>query len=300
MKQFFLLGAMKSGTTFLTELLSQHPEICTSSPKEPEFFMDESLYDNGKKFYLSEYYNSGEEATYRGDTQSKNLLFPWVPGRIKNLFPDAKLLVLIRNPVDRLFSHYLHQRRHGREDRSLTKALFDNYQRLRSGRVLTDDKVKKRYQEAFDNDERWPYYCYLEMGYYHQQIQRYLDCFDDSQLKIIQFQNLTERPAQIAESIFQFLKLEQFTPESEVKKNRSKIPRYYGLTKLFESLGKLSIADYIPNKFKASLKKINLRGKKNAEMSILTQLWLEQHYKEETKSLESYLEDSFEDWYSLT
>lgn len=125
----FLIGAEKSGTTKLAHLLSQHPDICLATGKEPAYFTHN--YDKGLDWYEGLF--ATPEARYLldasvGYTQayldgSEDEL--QTPRRIHELSPDAKFLYLLRNPAERLYSAYQHFTRTGREQRSLDELLDD-------------------------------------------------------------------------------------------------------------------------------------------------------------------------------
>src|SRR6188508_1581564 len=113
---FFIVGAPKAGTTSLYYYLKRHPEVFMSPIKEPNFFayeetIKQNLYHKEKGVgTLEEYKDLFAEANGRhkaiGEASVSYLFYPPVPERIKQMVPDAKIIISLRNPVDRALSHY--------------------------------------------------------------------------------------------------------------------------------------------------------------------------------------------------
>ncbi len=127
---FLILGAAKCGTTSLHGWLSQHPQILMSSPKEPVYF--ELEYDRGPEFYLSTYFADWDGQPILGDSRTANLFFPWVPARIKESNPAAKLIILLRNPIERCLANWWIEFRRDKEPLHFEEAVLANLERLRA------------------------------------------------------------------------------------------------------------------------------------------------------------------------
>ena len=111
---FFILGAPKSGTTTLYHALEKHPAVHLSTPKEPYYFEDE--YEQGPEFYWRTYFAAGWKGqSLIGDARAAHLYLPYVPRRIYTTVPEARLVAILRNPVERAFSHWWMRHSHGRE-----------------------------------------------------------------------------------------------------------------------------------------------------------------------------------------
>lgn len=120
---FIIIGAMKAGTTSLERYLKQHPDVSMSSPKEPNFFDDIKREGQDLEWYTSLF---DEEAIARGEASTsytKRDQFYGVPQRIKATVPDVKMIYLVRDPIDRFVSHWLHQYGKGREPRYIDEIL---------------------------------------------------------------------------------------------------------------------------------------------------------------------------------
>jgi len=126
---FIIIGAMKSGTTSLHHYLHEHPEICMSRVKETNFFLGEEDYARGVEWYESLFCECGAKA--RGETSPNYAMHPLVldvPERMHALIPDAKLIYLLRDPIERMISHYIHKQAKGVEQRSLVDVLAASFE----------------------------------------------------------------------------------------------------------------------------------------------------------------------------
>jgi hypothetical protein len=128
----FIIGAMKSGTTSLHEYLDTHPQITMSQEKEPGYFVEELGLHKGEEWYLSRWAELDRQHRYRGESSThytKLPVFQGVPERLFRFNPQARLIYIMRNPFDRVVSHYWHALRdayHGGELRPLLKAVTDD------------------------------------------------------------------------------------------------------------------------------------------------------------------------------
>jgi hypothetical protein len=127
----FIIGAMKSGTTSLHEYLDTHPQIAMSQEKEPGYFVEELGLHKGEAWYLSRWAQKGQYQ-YRGESSThytKLPVFQGVPERLFRFNPQSRLIYIMRNPFDRVVSHYWHAVRdafHGGELRPLLRAVQED------------------------------------------------------------------------------------------------------------------------------------------------------------------------------
>ncbi|HYQ12518.1 MAG TPA: sulfotransferase [Solirubrobacterales bacterium] len=121
-----IIGGLKCGTTSLHHYLNLHPEIAMSRPKELNFFVSELNWPLGRDWYAGHFDPS---ARIRGESSphyTNRPSFNEVPGRMRELLgSDVRLVYVVRDPIDRMLSHYLHNVGGGYEDRSLADALSD-------------------------------------------------------------------------------------------------------------------------------------------------------------------------------
>lgn len=177
---FFVIGAYRSGTTALYRLMRQHPQVFLPLEKEPMFFAidgnpdasdvlrSRSVKDRAEYEAL---YAPAEPGQVCGDISPEYLVNPFVPGRLASEVPDARLVVVLRNPVDRAWSDYLLHRRDGNE----TAESFAEALDLQAARITGGDHRAGHY---------------IDTGMYAGQIERWLAHFDRSQLQVHLFEDV--------------------------------------------------------------------------------------------------------------
>lgn len=206
---FFLLGASKAGTTSLHYYLAQHPDILMSDPKEPPFFRLE--YERGPDWYWRTYYRryAGHRAV--GDGAPQNLHLPFVAPRIAATAPDARLIVLCRDPVDRAVSAWRHNVRVGVEALPFAAAVEKNLRRLERGDTLDAEDSVRRYLEIGRREGnaglQREYGFYVEPGHYADSIARYRRLFGADRQLLLFFDDLVADPAALSARVVSFLGL---------------------------------------------------------------------------------------------
>lgn len=213
---FFILGTQKAATTSIYFYLKQHPEIYMSRIKEPGFFIEQGLSENNDQKSdtisdLSEYEALFAEITNEsryGEATPTYLACPWVPKYIHTYSPDAKLIAVLRNPIDRAWSHYqMHA--------SLEHPMFS-----------------ENFLEAIDEqhvylgeEEDW-IFSFVTMGMYYTQINNYLKYFNSDQLHIVLYEDLRQDIEGQVKGMFEFLDVDpDFLPNFNIKANVSGVPR---------------------------------------------------------------------------
>lgn len=175
---FLVIGAAKSGTSSLHFYLSLHPEIFMSTPKEPRFFVDAAepmgRWARGLEWYRGLFVTEKRLCGETSAHYSASPAFSSVPARIASLIPSVKVIYLVRNPRDRLVSHYLMYYRGGKA-------------RLEFGEFLN------RYPHALDSS------CY------GSQLTAYLEFFSLDQILIVESEKLQNERSSTLRSIFRFL-----------------------------------------------------------------------------------------------
>ena len=201
----FVLGAAKCGTTTLHHYLDQHPSILMAHPKEPLFF--EAEYELGHDYYLEKYFSGLEGQSILGESRHRNLYLPFVVPRIKAYASDdAKFLVILRNPVDRAYSHWWHNYSWGDEKRGFKEAVEVNLRRLESGPFFESEEEAILYRETLNFRTGFsPYVSYIDSGFYADQIQRYNEAFGPGKIKILLLDDLKADTKGVMESVFKFI-----------------------------------------------------------------------------------------------
>lgn len=201
---FIIIGAAKSGTTSFVRYLDQHPDVCFSKPKEPGFFYWPRINNKGLTHY-AKFFEGCHGAMRVGEASTAYLYGEKTPRMIVEAIPDVRLIAILRNPVDRAFSHYLHRCGLGQETRSFKQAIEEE-----SSLIHT-------------NLENRTHYSYVDRGMYARQIQNYLKYFDSSQLLILLFDDLVEDSQKVVKKCFDFLGVNPNIPLDTSRKHNASI-----------------------------------------------------------------------------
>jgi hypothetical protein len=234
---FFILGAARSGTTSLASYLAGHPDVLLSTPKEPRFF--EAEYARGLDYYWNTYFAAWRGESAAGEARVANLFLPYVPQRIHESAPDAKLIVILREPGQRAYSHWWFRRCSGTEARPFERAVAEEEERLAAGIRFPGE----------DGEERWRSYLaskrgdpgtsiYLEYGYYAEQLGRYLELFDHRRLKVFLLDDLRRDPEVVVRQGWEFLGVDPAAAAPRFAAHNASVPApALGPLRLARSLG---------------------------------------------------------------
>ena len=193
---FLGLGVQKGGTTTLHRLLERHPSVFLPPVKEVHYF---SLhFGEGEAWYRNQFASaaSGQRC---GEITPYYLFHPEVPKRVHALLPTARLIVLLRDPVERALSQYFHSRRLGFEPLPLEQALAAEPERLQSApaALRAADGKHKSHQE----------HSYLSRSRYELQLPAWEALYPAAQLLVLRSEELFSRPAEIWMRVLEFLGL---------------------------------------------------------------------------------------------
>ena len=213
----FILGAAKSGTTTLHRFLSRIPAICMSNPKEPFFF--EAEYELGLEHYRRRYFAHWKGEPIIGEARHRNLYLPFIARRIFAVNPDAKLIVSVRNPIERAYSHWWHWYSRDVEDLDFEQAVRNNLERIKSGWRIDLPQEIKAYQQSLDWTGKGIYRSYVDSGYYFEQIAQYLKYFPKEQIKVVLFDNLQQDLYSLLKDLETFIGVEYYHRENFVPEN---------------------------------------------------------------------------------
>lgn len=201
---FLILGAQKAGTTALYAYLREHPALTGPAWKEVSFFdrhfwRDEAWYRGNfpNKVYLRAIRARAGVDPIVGEASPSYVFHPHAPERAAELVPDARLIVLVRNPVDRALSHYHHEVALGREPLPFEQALDDEETRM-AGEL-------ERMRDPRYFSYAWWNFTYQERGRYAEQLERWLELFPHEQLLVIPSEDLLQRPRETYAHVLDFL-----------------------------------------------------------------------------------------------
>lgn len=220
---FLIIGAQRSGTTYLYNNLSRHPCIMPALTKEVHFFdvRFERAMDFYRAFFPLHLWKDIQQMRHQplltGEASPYYIFHPHVPGRIAKTLPQVKLVALLRNPVDRAYSHYHHERRKGVETLSFEDAIEHEAARLAGE------------EQRLQCDERYTsynhqHYSYLARGIFVDQLVRWLHVFPQEQLLIVQSEQLYAKPAAVLGQVLEYLGLPAWQPKAFYRPNSPGYP----------------------------------------------------------------------------
>lgn len=275
---FFVVGAPKAGTTFLFELLKGHPDVFVPRVKEPHFF---STYP---AITFDEYrglYARAQGFPIIADFSPFYLSDPSAHQRIREVSPDARIIILLRDPVARAHSHYLMYRRTGTEpEASFLKALQRYFESPGRGDESCRDWKSSRE--------------YVEAGMYCDQLSRYLEAFGQRQVQVLLLDDLTSRPRETILQVAQHLGIASdplLAKDFSGGRNSFRTPRFYGLYRLLkESRLKMKVMDYLPGGLQRWLRESPvLYGGSKPSLDPEARRYLQEIYDPNIRQLEQIL-----------
>ena len=203
---FLGIGTQKGGTTYLHGLLQQHPQVYLANPKELHYF---SLHHHRGLEWYCHHFDTATADQCCGEVTPYYLFHPFAAERIATALPNVKLIVLLRDPVERTLSQYFHSKRLGLEPLELEEALAAEPQRLADAEAaLKRGEVHKSHQQ----------HSYLSRSRYERQLFRFEKLFLSAQMLVLSSEDLFEHPKQIWERVLAFLELDNSPlPESELR-----------------------------------------------------------------------------------
>ena len=204
---FLCIGAPKSGTTSLYDVLKQHKDVFLPKFKEPHFFDSNKSWNKGVAWYQASYYSKASHQCV-GDFTPTYLSNSLAPGRIQKVLGNqVKFVVILRNPIDRAYSHYQMEVSSGNEKLSFDKAIDEEKNRI------SLDMEKMNADENFYSVNFYRK-SYLTRGIYVDQIKRWFKYFPRNQFLIIQSEDLYSDTSKIYSDVLNFLNLPKFELDS--------------------------------------------------------------------------------------
>ena len=273
----FIVGAPKAGTSSLHFYLNQHPQVCMSSVKEPNFFSAkevENLYYNSDIVSSTKDYNSLFESDLKikGESSVSYLYYPQVARRIYEYNNDAKIIIMLRNPTFRLFSHYLMDKRLGFCSVSL--------------------------QEIYDNRGTHSLFFqqFFSLGNYSEQIKKYQEVFDKSQILILLYDDLKLDTKLVVERVFSFLNVEKKDVDLQVK-NQMLVPTNGLLSVIYKFRFIRKFLRFLfPSQLIKSIKKTFFNSKNIDKLSPSELKMISNYYEDEISNLELLINYDLSSW----
>jgi Sulfotransferase family len=258
MPNFFVIGAPRSGTTSLYEYLAAHPDVFMSTVKEPDFFIRPSLalahplrgaeranldadaarFDDlaqDLRSYRSLFASAAGQARV-GEASAIYLGNPIAPWHLRAYVPDAKLIAVLRKPTERAFSHLVHAKRIYAEHGQVSAVGADGMSVDEAFAAAVDTALLNGpFDETTSDPEVW-----VQSGFYHLHLTRFLSYFPAEQLKVFLFEDLSHRPRELMREVFGFLGIDEtFELPTTEAFNASVVPRNQRLFSFFTTTNSL-------------------------------------------------------------
>jgi hypothetical protein len=282
---FFIAGAPKAGTTSLYYYLEEHPEIEMSSQKEPDYFSDTPLQEQGMYYgknrinTLDKYESlfAQKEGVIYGEGSVSYLFYENVAEDIKKYNPNAKIIIMLRNPIDRAFSHYLMDYRLG-----LVSDSFED---------IINKKSKYKNAHLF-------YQQYIEVSEYAKQIQRYCNVFSTDNLLLIDYEDFKGDVSGTVDLVYDFLKVStEFSADVNTKHNTFTMPKNKGIRFIYSFVILRKILTFIfPKSLVKNIKGLLFKADKKPKLLEETRNQLKQFFSDDVRELGGVLGKDYSKW----
>lgn len=261
---FLIIGTAKAGTTSLYRYLRQHPDVFMPAVKEPRFFAyaedppamkgpgDARTNRTSGAVYTFEAYRAlfaaAEDEPAVGEASPNYLYSASAPRLIReHLSGDVRLIAVLRNPVERAYSHFLHLVRSGREPLRDFEAALD----------AEDERIARGWE--------WSWH-YTRMGFYHAQLTRYLAHFDPDRLAIRLFEDFKADPVAFTQDIFRVLGVDDaFVPDTSLRYEKTGVPRsdrfqrfLHNPDNVLRRLSRYVLSESVRERILTTMKNVNL------------------------------------------
>lgn len=277
---FIIAGAQKSGTTSVWEYLKAHPQVCMANIKETNFFTAQgrsARHDKGLDWYQN-LFKFCVRAKAIGEVSPNYMFSEDAPRLMSQFVPDVQLLFILRDPIDRLYSHYWYQHQEG-----LPLPRFE-------------EMVEKRHPQL-------EHFIYVSS--YHLHLIRFLDYFPREQLSVFLNEDMRKNPGQVMRDIYHCIGVDAEVTPVNVKKefNTARQARFYVLQRMIETIGlkvmKLDMPDWtfeLMKRGRKTLWMLNSTAIQYPPITLELRRELIGEFKETIEYIESFLDHSIPAW----
>ena len=276
---FLIIGAMKGGTTSLYEYLRAHPQVFMPQLKEVDFFTEELNWKRGRSWYERQFAPATDSHVALGEASTSYTKFPryrGAPEKIAEWLPGVQLVYVVRDPVQRIRSHYQHNVTLGEEKDAIEVAVKNNP-------------------------------AYLDYSRYALQIDQYLEHFDPSKMLVILSEDLRSDRQRTVESVLRHIGADPSIPiptlEQEFYKSEERSPYGPGVTfvrdtlrKLFPSRAALWRGTFIPTSVKRKLARAEPVARESTSMPDETVEWIRSALGEDIERLKPHVTGDLSRW----
>ncbi len=289
---FFIIGAAKSGTTTLHDLLRQHQEVYVPGIKEPMFFNREEHFGKGLGWYEKTFFHGAERRPARGEATPHYLYWSGkVAPRLKALYGDGdvRFVACFRDPVKRAYSHYWNMVREGKEDLSFAEAVAAEDERLeKNGRFL--------------DEQGSMLYGYVEGGRYTKLLRPFLELFPRERFLFLLQEDLRDDLDGVMAKLFGFLGIDDSVKVEGVSSNPATMPRSKALHGLLRGRSALkeAVKPFLPysvrGRIMSRMTRFNLKKTEYPPMNARLESALRRGYRDEMDSLQGIIGRDLSRW----
>lgn len=291
---FFVPGAAKSGTSSLHVYLNMHEDVFMTESKEPHFYSHDQRYNYEKEDYTRRFKN-GKSCKCRGESSTGYLVFANVVDRIKSDIDNPKFIFVLRNPIDRIFSHY-----------NWVDSLIGEKLNFKSA-IMVDKDDEPDYKNTFGFGYRY----YFQFGLYAKYLKKYFDNFEKENILILLTEDLHDDPLKEVNKCFEFLGLKKLDTIETIRTNAtvkySNAKMYHRLKKVFNysTIFKglvIVISPQIISKLRIAKSRMALilekkfRTTKVLKLSVEERVWLKSLYEDDVNQLKDLTQMKFNPW----
>ena len=203
---FIVIGVQKGGTSSMYRYLESHPGLKLSYRKQLHFF-DKNPH-KGMGFYLASFpLRAGNNAYKTGEASPFYIYHPHVPQRILDALPETKIIAMLRNPIDRAYSHYVMKVDQGWEKTPTFEEAID----LEQQRISADYQRMVEDPSFYSNDVR--NFSYLTRGHYYEQLKRWFDIYDRDQILVLNSEAFFADPMAGLRKVYDFIGISDYQPK---------------------------------------------------------------------------------------
>ncbi len=307
---FICPGAPKSATTTLYEILGQHPDIILPAVAESSFFAFEEMYPRGVQWFEREYFPDRNDGGLVGDFSTSYMTFAELacPRLMSTYGTDLSIIFMLRDPVDRAYSHYCMRRYNNlaeeQEFREIVHRLCKRPNELAETRLKELSRGYSSLSASLLDD--WRYLHYFRNGEYNRIVRIFLEYFSIENMKFVFFEEFVANPRPYVNSILEFLNLESCDSVScDIQSNTSgriKFPLFHRSVKKFAAnsvFQKIAMATFgYSNSVKLYyfLKNTNRTANVAPKLDDATRATLVHYYQSEIDGLERMLSRDLSFW----
>lgn len=282
---FLVIGAAKAGSTSLYRFLNSHPQVFMSECKEPDFFIDEVNWKLGLDWYES-HFDQAKGALAIGEASvrySMDPLFEGVPGRVAQMIPEVKLVYLVRDPIERMLSHYIHR------------------YRRKPKKSPGSGPIEREHRPIQDALLEEPHY--INSSRYAHQVELYLQHFAREQLLIITSEELRRNRMATLRKVYEFLGIDPSLDRSDdvsdvnVTASKRKLRWSWAVELMNTSVGR-TVVPFVPDSLKSVFEKI-LREDVDVSRARIPDGFhchLEELLRDDVRRLRTYMSADFDGW----